>query len=164
MSDRPQGKHVSTDSSSPFGLGICDKTGFVFHHKDLEKQMEWRGNALVWTGFMVGKPYADKPNEQLRPPLLPPDPVPFQLPRVQQSSQVSWSNQGIPWSRLPVYSWDSWEGSADGIPVAPEDQRLAALQIQQEPSVTYGSAAQPSTPELTQAQILASLKQFHWSA
>lgn len=86
MSYRPHGKHVSIDETSPKAVGICDKTGFIFNRKDLVKQMEWRGNALVWTGFLVGRPYVDEPNQQLRPPILPPDPVPVVMPRLEQES------------------------------------------------------------------------------
>lgn len=100
MSYRPKGKHVSINDAAPQALGICDATGFVFKRIDLVREMQWRGNALIWTGFLVGRPYVDKPNEQLRPPIYPPDPVPVMFPR------------------LP----------SDGVPALPEDQRLLLLQ------------------------------------
>lgn len=162
MSDRPHGKHCFVDADSPLALGICDKTGFVFRHIDLVRQMEWYGNSLRWTGFMVGKPYVDQPNEQLRPPILPPDPVPVENPRLQQPSPVVWSNQSISWPNTPVDAWVDWSGSEDGIPAAPQAQRLAALQVQQQPSTTFGSAAQSSNPQLTQQQILDQLQNIHW--
>ncbi len=163
MSDRPHGKYVSVSSSSPKALGICDYSGFVFNREDMVKQMEWRGNALVWTGFIVGRPFADRPNEQLRPPILPPDPVPVQWPRLQQPTEVVWSNQSIPWSLLPVYDWVSWAGSDDGVPAAPEGDRLAALEIGTTPSQSYGGAGYaPGFPELTQAQILSQLQSANW--
>jgi hypothetical protein len=81
MSYSPKGKHVTIDVRNPDAVGICDKTGFIHNRRDLWKQYEWRGNALVWTGFWVGKSYLDEPNEQLRTPILPPDPVPIQYPR-----------------------------------------------------------------------------------
>jgi len=84
MSYRPHGKLVRIDSMSPKGLGICDKTQFICLHEDLVKQMEWRGNSLQWTGYMVHRDYVDKPNEQLRPPILAPDPVPLVNPRHEQ--------------------------------------------------------------------------------
>lgn len=92
----PKGKHVLIDQNAPEAVGICDKSGFVFLKKDLVKQMEWRGNALVWTGFLVGRPYLDTPNEQLRPPILPPDPVPVELPRLPQGSTETFSNNTLP--------------------------------------------------------------------
>jgi hypothetical protein len=129
MTMRPHGKHVSIDEDNPDALGICDYTGFVHNRRDLVQQMDWRGNAIVWTGLFVGRQYADKPNEQLRPPILPPDPVPVRFPRVMQPTIVTWS-QGQPatWANLPVYDWVSWTGQADGIPCLPEAQRYQALQ------------------------------------
>ncbi len=129
MTYRPKGKHVRISQSAPQALGICDYTGFVFNRKDLVRQMEWRGNALVWTGFLVGIPYVDEPNQQLRPPILPPDPVPVMYPRLPFESNVTWSTVGSPtWSMLTIDAWIDWYGSFDGIPALPEDQRLFALQ------------------------------------
>lgn len=129
MSHRPHGKHVLIDPSAPTALGICDYTGFVFERRDLVRQMEWRGNALVWNGFYVGKPYADEPNQQNRPPILPPDPVPVRDPRLQQPETITWSmGQSQIWSLLTVYDWTSWAGSDDGVIALPEAQRLRSLQ------------------------------------
>jgi hypothetical protein len=77
-----KGKYVKVNPANPQGLGVCDDSGFVFNHKDLIKQMEWRGNNLVWTGLMVGKPYLDKPCEQNRPPIVKGDPKPVSNPRL----------------------------------------------------------------------------------
>lgn len=129
MTYRPRGKHVRIDADSPRALGICDYTGFVHNREDLVRQMEWRGDAIVWTGFYVGKDYQDTPNEQLRPPLLPPDPVPVREPRLQQPTLVTWSNgQPLAWGMLSIFSWGIWEGDEDGEPCLPEAQRLTALQ------------------------------------
>lgn len=71
---RWKGKNVKVNSTNPQGLGVCDDSGFDFNHCDLVKQMEWRGNNLVWTGLMIGKPYLDKPSQQNRPPIVKDDP------------------------------------------------------------------------------------------
>lgn len=164
MSDRPHGRHVFVDENSPSALGICDKSGFVFRRIDMVKQMEWRGNALVWTGFIVGKPFVDTPNAQLRPPMLPPDPVPVQNPRLQQPTTVTWSNQSTPWSLLPVVNWASWYGSEDGVPAATQAERLQALQNGIQPNQSYGNAGYfPPPPYLTQQQVLASLQSTAWN-
>jgi len=128
MSYRPKGKHVQIDSKDPESLGRCDYTGSIFNRSDLVKQMEWRGNALVWTGFYVGRPFADVPNEQLRPPMLPPDPVPIINPRPKQPTIVTWAiGNSVPWSEIDVFSWASWEGVSDGVICLPEPQRYDAL-------------------------------------
>lgn len=163
MSDRPKGKHVFVDQDSPQALGICDKTGFVFKRIDLIRQMEWYGNQLKWTGFMVGKPYLDVPNEQLRPPILPPDPVPIKWPREQQPSAVYWANQAVPWSQLTVIDWASWSGTEDGTLAAPEAERLAALEAGQQSAIQFQSAGVPFTQQLTQSQVLQSLQTFNWN-
>jgi hypothetical protein len=87
----PSKKYVTFDFEHPQAVGVCDYSGFFFNHKDLHKQMEWRGNSLVWNGFLVGKPYLDIPNEQMRNPLIYPDPVPIKDPRPPQG----------PWAQTP---------------------------------------------------------------
>ena len=67
-----RGSYVRKGSTEP--VGVCDFSGFWFSQSDLVKQMEYRGNSLVWTGFMVGKPFVDIPNQQARPPLVKADP------------------------------------------------------------------------------------------
>ncbi len=74
-------KYVNIDRENPQALGECDESGFTFNRKDLIKQMEWRGDNLVWTGLLVGKPYLDTPNEQNRPPLVKSDPKAVSNPR-----------------------------------------------------------------------------------
>jgi hypothetical protein len=95
----PKGKYVTVNDRNPKALGICDYSGFVFNRVDMVRQMEWRGNSLVWTGMIVGKPFADKPNEQGRAPILPPDPIPVTLPRLPQGSTLTHGQ-----NQLPVHS------------------------------------------------------------
>jgi hypothetical protein len=121
------GKHVTIDTDNPEALGICDYTGFVFMRKDMVRQMEWRGNDLVWTGFYVGKPYADKPNEQNKTPILPPDPRPVIDPRPQFFSVIFWSTDNNIFSQDP-YTFGSDVGLMMDVNVYPEPQRLKFLQ------------------------------------
>lgn len=62
-------------------VGVCDYSGFFFSRSDLVKQYEWRGNQLVWTGAIVGRPFVDEPSEQNRPPQIKGDPKAVQNPR-----------------------------------------------------------------------------------
>ncbi len=75
------GTYVTIDEDHPEAVGVCDYSGFVFNHKDLVKQMDWYGDNFLWTGFLVGKPFVDVPNEQNRPPLTKDDPRPIKNPR-----------------------------------------------------------------------------------
>lgn len=77
-----ESRYVVVDVDDPDAIGQCDTSGFVFNHKDLVKQMDWRGNSLVWTGLMVGKPFVDKPCQQNRPPVFARDPIPVKNPRI----------------------------------------------------------------------------------
>ena len=74
-------KYADADENNPEAVGICDRSGFIFQHKDLHKQMEWRGNKKVWTGLLVGKPFLDTPDPQDRIPEFKIEPVPVQNPR-----------------------------------------------------------------------------------
>jgi hypothetical protein len=126
---RPHGKHVQIDPDSPKALGICDYTGFVHMRKDLVRQMEWRGNALIWTGLYVGRNYQDVPNEQNRPPILPPDPIPVLWPRPPRTTQITWSQGlGIPWNQLSQVTWGTWGTIENGSQALPEGERLQQLQ------------------------------------
>ena len=93
-------KHVVIDPKDPQALGVCDYTGFTFNHIDLEKQMEWRGNNLVWTGLMVGKPYVDDPQPQNRPPPVKADPRPVRNPRIPEDYTDPEGNQVLPNNQL----------------------------------------------------------------
>ena len=77
--NKQRGKYVKKNIVEP--VGVCDYSGFFFSKSDLVKQREWRGNDLVWTGFFVGKPFLDEPNEQNRPPLIKGDPKAVKNPR-----------------------------------------------------------------------------------
>ena len=73
------GDYVRKDVIEP--IGTCDYSGFLFSRSDLVKQYEWRGNQLVWTGAIVGRPFVDEPNQQNRPPQIKGDPKALQNPR-----------------------------------------------------------------------------------
>ncbi len=125
----PTGKFVKIDWNHPSALGICDYTGLVFNRKDLVKQMEWRGNALVWTGFYVGKPFAAKPNPQLIPPILPPDPVPILDPRPEKSSLETWEVTYDVWN----FDQNEWQDQYfsnffDGVAAMSVPDRMTSLQ------------------------------------
>lgn len=104
-------KYVVIDPKNPAALGECDDSGFTFNRKDLVKQMEWRGDNLVWTGLMVGKPYLDVPQEQNRPPLVKADPRPVTNPRLPTPYTDPEANQVLPNNQLTAklnnFHWGS---------------------------------------------------------
>lgn len=93
---RYRGKYVKVDPNNPSALGVCDESGFIFNHDQLTRQMQWRGNNLVWTGLMVGPPYLDKPNEQNRPPIVKGDPKPVSNPRLPKDYTGTDANPALP--------------------------------------------------------------------
>jgi hypothetical protein len=79
--NRWKGKNVVIDPKNPEPLGICDRCGFNFNHKDLVKQKDWQGDNYIWIGILVCSTCLDKPQEQNRPPLVKDDPRPVKNPR-----------------------------------------------------------------------------------
>ncbi len=77
----PTGRYTRIRARDPRALAVCDYSGMYCMHSDLVRQMEYRGSGLVWTGFMVNKKFADKPNHQMLTPILMPDPIPVVMPR-----------------------------------------------------------------------------------
>jgi len=125
-----QPRYARIDPRHPQALGICDESDFVFNRKDLVKQMEWRGNRLVWTGFYKGKPFVDQPQEQLRPPAVKADPTPVKEPRLPQPDSDFYTFQENPvplpqrlTEELNSFNWTSSSpapvdtGDPDGRPV-----------------------------------------------
>lgn len=70
-----------TSVRSPRAKGVCDDCGEWYVLTELNKQMEFFGPALKWTGFLVCDHCLDRPQDQNRPIILPPDPVPVVNPR-----------------------------------------------------------------------------------
>jgi len=73
------GNYVKKGSTE--AIKICDYSGFYFSESDIVQEKEWRGNSLVPTGFWVGKPFLNKPQQQNRPPRVSNDPKPVHLAR-----------------------------------------------------------------------------------
>jgi hypothetical protein len=57
-------------------LGVCDFCGFLYNLQNLRWQFEWIGPRLQNQRMLVCRTCNDKPQEQLRTIVLPPDPIP----------------------------------------------------------------------------------------
>lgn len=80
----PQG-FARTNRRHPQAFAICDTCGLQYNRVDLVQDMEYQGNQLRWTGFLVCKRTCnDEPQPQLTTPILPRDPQPIDQPRVEQ--------------------------------------------------------------------------------
>lgn len=82
---------ASVDASHPDAFAICDRCGFLYNHRDLRWQMQWRGTQLVNIRLLVCSPCYDQPNESLRTIMLPPDPPP-----VKDARPPAWASQEGP--------------------------------------------------------------------
>lgn len=70
-----------TSARNPSAFACCDLCSEWYNRVDLKKQMEYRGPAIEWTGFLVCYRCWTVPQPQLKPIILPPDPVPVIFPR-----------------------------------------------------------------------------------
>ncbi len=69
-------------SSPPIGArGVCDRCGFLYDLISLAWQHQWAGAEKINLRILVCDDCLDKPSEQLRTPVLPPDPLPVANPR-----------------------------------------------------------------------------------
>jgi hypothetical protein len=75
---------AQVDPSRPAAFGVCDKCGFLFNHRTLQFQWEFRGQQLQNTGMLRCRPCLDKPQDQLRPLNIPLDPPPILNARPEQ--------------------------------------------------------------------------------
>lgn len=73
--------HARVNPNWPEAFAVCDRCYKLFNRVDLRNEMEWRGPRLMPTGYRVCRHCEDIPQQQFRPRILPPDPVPIIDPR-----------------------------------------------------------------------------------
>jgi hypothetical protein len=123
------GRNVTIDQDHPEALGICDVSGQLYMRKDLVRQMVWRGESLVWTGFYVGKDQLDVPNEQARNPVLPPDPIPITDPRIRQNEILYFNSSNLPPFNQMTISFNALANTIDGYVVQNQQSLLQQLSM-----------------------------------
>lgn len=64
------------DPNDPRALGICDRCGFLYNLRTLRFQWLYAGTGMINVHQLVCPTCYDRPNEQLRAIVLPPDPPP----------------------------------------------------------------------------------------
>jgi hypothetical protein len=75
-------QYGAVDPSNPEAAARCDRGGEIRKRSELLREMVWRGDRLVWNGFLCCARHIDKPQDQDRPKRLRADPVPVPEPRV----------------------------------------------------------------------------------
>lgn len=85
--------HARVSASHPEAMGVCDRCGGWYPHRDLAWQFQWIGRQLQNIRRLVCPSCMDTPQQQLKTILLPPDPVPIMNARpenyVQDDNPVS---------------------------------------------------------------------------
>lgn len=74
---------AQTNPDSPRAFAVCDRCGQWRNHDDLRWQFDYRGRSLANLRILVCETCEDIPNNQLRPRILPIDPVPIANARVE---------------------------------------------------------------------------------
>lgn len=96
----PHNFRAPTDPQHPEAQAVCDRCGFMYRHRDLVWQYEYRGNALMNIRRLVCTVTClDVPFQFNRPIILPPDPKP-----VLNARPAPWAQQETgPSDSGPVY-------------------------------------------------------------
>lgn len=82
MADNNLTGRARVSTRTPQAFGICDTCGFLYNRVQLVDQMEYFGNTIRPTGFLVCTATCnDLPQPQLSTPVLPNDPYPIINPR-----------------------------------------------------------------------------------
>lgn len=95
MAYRPHG-HAYANPSAPSAWGRCDRCGFIYLHRDLQFQFDYRGPRLANLRILVCEKCLDKPQPQLKPILMTQDPLPVINARPENYNYANSSNISEP--------------------------------------------------------------------
>jgi hypothetical protein len=103
---RPHGR-VIVSATTPRAQAVCDRCGFWWNHDQLQFQYEWNATTLYNTGALVCRSCLDRPNQQLRTIILPPDPLPVLDARTEPfaKDELGPTVSQIAW-HAPRGAWD----------------------------------------------------------
>lgn len=110
----PHGR-AKVDANSPRAFGICDRCGFLYNHSDLHWQYDFRGRSLANLRILVCETCEDTPQNQLKPRVIPPDPVPIPNARPERyrqyetNTRITQGNSVDFWTGLPIQGGDTRE-------------------------------------------------------
>lgn len=104
MAWRPHG-HAHVNPRAPRAFAVCDRCARWFNHDQLAWQLEYAGPNLQNLRLLVCRECLDVPQPQLKPRILPPDPMPVMNARPEPFA----------------YDNASWITTESGIPIDTED-------------------------------------------
>lgn len=135
----PHGR-AKVDATRPSAFAICDRCGLLYNHRDLHWQYDFRGRSLANLRILVCETCEDTPQPQLKPRIIPPDPVSIPNARPDRYSQyetnyrITQGNSVDFWTGLPVSSGDNRITQTDAYRVT-----------QQTGEAPYGYNTEPGT-------------------
>jgi hypothetical protein len=94
---------ATTNPYAPNAFAVCDSCGEWYNRVNLLVQREWYGDTLADTGFRVCSRCLSKPQPQLKPVILPLDPVPINEPRPERltaQQSLNGPTVGAAWQNL----------------------------------------------------------------
>lgn len=74
-------RYGAVDPLNPEAAARCDRGGEIRKRSELQREMIWAGNRLVWNGCLVCAQHIDPPNPQDRIYHFQADPMPVKEPR-----------------------------------------------------------------------------------
>lgn len=101
------------DVRSPRAAAVCDRCARVFNHGSLHWQYDFRGRSLANLRILVCDTCEDTPQPQLKPRIIPPDPMPIMNARPERYSEyetntrITQGNTVDFWTGLPVAGGDT---------------------------------------------------------
>ena len=97
MSWRPHPRRADVNIDRPSAWSTDDRSGMIINHNKLAFQWDWAGAQLINKRILVGPDNMDKPQEQLRTIILPPDPDPLFNARPENYviDEVDWLTTGV---------------------------------------------------------------------
>lgn len=107
---------ASANPSSPRAFAVCDRCGIWYNHHELTWQYDFRGKTLQNLRILVCETCLDEPQPQLKPRVIPPDPLPVKDARTEPYIYDSIDNR---YTSVPQ-EIDFWTG----IPIAGGENRI----------------------------------------
>ncbi len=99
--------NANVNARWPRAFAVCDRCGFLYNHDDLQWQHQWVATKLQNIRLLVCQTCLDKPQEQLRTIVLPPDPMPIENARPENYVDADNPLSALGYSpnqRFPQYS------------------------------------------------------------
>jgi hypothetical protein len=103
----PKPKYAKVDETNPEAFCQCDRCGFWRNRSDLVVQIEWAGEQLYQQGLLLVcfDRCFDRPDEQLRTIILPPDPPPIVNARVPNFHYEQYMSMQIQFGAPKIPPW-----------------------------------------------------------